>query len=160
MKDYAQQAAFHRAALLLGLTNGKEVLAWADHVIMQDADAPHGFVELSLVPADDLSELRHALQPMAALIESPLILPALFDRVRDDFHTGSRTAKDSLTVLSQVRGFMKVPAQLSEEIATLVNAHMLATAHVTGDISETETRVREWLNQFAGGESAFHKEFS
>lgn len=160
MKDYSQQAAFHRAALLLGLTNGKNVLAWADDVIMNDADAPGGFVELSLVPSDDLSELRHALQPMAARVESPLILPALLDRVRTDLQAGTRTAKDSLTVLGQARGFMKVPEPLSEEIQSLFNAHMLATARVTGDIPQIESRVHEWLSQFAGCESAFHKEFA
>ena len=159
MKDYSQQSAFHRAALLLGLTSGKDILAWADHVIMQDGDAPSGFVELSLIPADDLSELRHALQPMAARVESPLILPALIDRIRTDFDAGTRSARDSLTVLAQLRSFMKVPAELSEEIATLVNAHMLATARVTGDIPQLEIRLREWLNQFVGGESTFHEEY-
>lgn len=159
MKDYSQQAAFHRAALLLGLTNGKHVLEWADAVIMRDGDAPGGFVQLSLVPAEDLSELRHALYPLAARDESPLIVPALFDRVRADLDAGKRSAKDSLTVLQQARSLMKVPAPLSEELIALFNAHMLATAHVTGDISVIEVSVRDWLKQFAGSESAFHQEY-
>lgn len=160
MTDYSQQAAFHRAALLLGLTDGKTVLEWADAVIMRDGDAPGGFVQLSLVPADDLSELRHELFPLAARNESPLIVPALFDRVRADLDAGKRSAKDSLTVLQQARSLMKVPAPLSEELIALFNAHMLATAGVTGDIAEIEGRVRDWLKQFAGGESAFQQEHS
>lgn len=160
MKDYTQQAAFHRAALLLGLTTGKHVLEWADAVIMSDSDAPGGFVQLSLVPADDLSELRHELFPLAARVESPLIIPALFDRVRGDLEVGKRNVKDSLTVLEQARSLMKVPAPLSDELVALFNAHMLATAHVTGDIFEIEGRVRVWLEQFAGGESAFHQQYS
>lgn len=159
MKDYSQQAAFHRAALLLGLTSGKNVLEWADSIIMRDGDAPGGFVQLSLVPADDLSELRHELFPLAAREESPLIVPALFDRVRADLEAGTRNAKDSLTVLQQARSLLKVPAPFSEELITLFNAHMLATARVTGDVPEIESRLRVWLQQFAGGESAFHQEY-
>lgn len=159
MKDYSQQAAFHRAALLLGLTDGKTVLEWADAVIMRDSDAPGGFVQLSLVPADDLSELRHELFPLAARVESPLIVPALFDRVRADLEAGKRNTKDSLTVLQQARSLLKVPEPLAEELIALFNAHMLATARVTGDVSQIEEQVRVWLQQFAGGESAFHQEY-
>lgn len=159
MKDYSQQAAFHRAALLLGLTTGDRVVRWADSVIMHDHDAPGGFMQLSLVPAEDLSELRHALFPLAARDESPLIIPALFDRVRADLIDGKRNVKDSLTVLQQARSLLKVPAAPAEELISLFNAHMLATAQVTGDIPEIEARVRTWLEQFAGGESAFHQKY-
>jgi len=58
---FLQQAAYHRAALLFGLTTGDVVIAWADDIIAHDHENAAPFLDLSLIPPHDLSELRHAL---------------------------------------------------------------------------------------------------
>ncbi|MEO7999167.1 MAG: hypothetical protein ABI852_17060, partial [Gemmatimonadaceae bacterium] len=70
MTDIAREAAFHRAALLLGIESGADVVQWADNLIVDHAHVPKEILELSTVPPYDLSELRHALQPLAARGES------------------------------------------------------------------------------------------
>ena len=158
MRNYAQLASFHRAALLLGLTDGNTVIAWADEVIAHDTDAPAELFELTMVPPHDLSELRHALQPLAARGESLSVVRALLDRVRSDVVHGNRSVPDTITVLAQARRFLTVPAHYFDAIDTLQDDHMLAVGGVTGDVAVIEERARVWLNQFAGGESAFLEE--
>lgn len=167
MTNYPQHASLHRAALLMGLTNGASVIAWADDAIANDADAPAELFELAMVPPHDLSELRHALQPLAARAESRgevrgeslAVVRALLDRARNDLVQGKRSVLDTITVLAQARRFLTLPSEYLEVIDTLQDDHMLATAGITGDVADVETRVRCWLNQFAGGESAFLKAY-
>lgn len=158
MPDYTQLAAFHRAALLLGLTNGATVIAWADDIIARDADVPKQLLDLAMISPDDLSELRHALQPIAAPTESPALLHALFDRARADLASGRRSAADTITVLRQARSFLAVPTDEYDAIALLQNDHMLATAGVIGSVDAVVTRLDAWLAQFAGAEATFLEE--
>lgn len=158
MTNIPRQAAFHRAALLLGIESGADVVAWADNLIVEHADVPKQVRELSTIPPHDLSELRHALQPIAAPDDDELLLRALFDRVRRDVAEGTRTVKDSVTVLSQARSFLSLPLDYFTNIDTLQDDHMLAVAGVRGATPEVEQQVQQWLAQFEGSESEFHSQ--
>jgi hypothetical protein len=57
--------------------------------------------------------------------------------------------KDSVTILSQIRRNLAITAAVSDEIDTLEDDFMLASAGVTGDLASVEQRVREWLAQFS-----------
>src|ERR1700712_3520191 len=138
MSNYAQHASFYRAALLLGLVSGESVVLWADTIIASDADAPAGVLNLAMIPPDDLSELRHALLPLAAAVESPEIVRALFGITQRDYSSKQRDTKDTITVIRQARSFLPLPANYFEDIGTLQNDHMLATANVIGDENEVE----------------------
>lgn len=158
MTDIAREAAFHRAALLLGIESGADVVAWADNLIEENADIPKQVLELSTIPPHDLSELRHMLQPIAAPGEDEALLRALFDRVRRDRVNGTRSLKDSVTVLSQARSFLALPLEYFTSIDTLQDDHMLAIAGVRGVTAEIEQQVLLWLAQFEGSEQEFHSE--
>lgn len=158
MTNIPREAAFHRAALLLGIESGADVVAWADGIIAEHADVPKQILELSTIPAHDLSELRHALQPIAAPDDDALLLRALFDRVRRDVSEGARSVKDSVTVLSQARSFLSLPLDYFTNIDTLQDDHMLAVAGIGVATAEVEHQVQQWLAQFEGSETEFHSE--
>lgn len=158
MTDIAREAAFHRAALLLGIESGSDVVTWADNLIANNDDVPKQVLELSMVPPHDLSELRHALQPLAATQDDDLLLRALFDRVRQDVSDGKRSLKDSVTVLAQARSFLALPLEMFTNIDTLQDDHMLAMAGIGQTTESIEQQVTLWLAQFEGSENEFHSE--
>ncbi len=158
MTDIAREAAFHRAALLLGITSGADVVRWADNLIIEHAEVPKQVLELSTIPAHDLSELRHALQPIARPDDDALLLCALFDRVRGDAVNATRSVQDSVTVLAQARSFLSLPLEYFTDIDTLQDGLMLAIAGARGISAEVEQQVVVWLAQFEGSEAEFHSE--
>jgi hypothetical protein len=158
MQALRQIATFYRAALLLGIVSGDDVIAWADGVIARDADASAQLIDLSMIPPSDLSELRHALQPLTAETESLAILRALFDRARSDLESGRRGAKDTITVLYQARSLLALPADMSDDVALLQNDFMLANAGVIGNADAVIARLHAWIAPFAGSEAAFFEE--
>ena len=158
MNQRASEAAFHRAALLLGLTSGDAVIAWADDIIANDHENAAPFLDLSMIPPHDLSELRHALEHIATRTDSLGLLRALFDIARREELIGKRSAGDTITVLRQARSFLKLPDEYSLEIQKLDNDHMLARAGIEQDVTDVERRVRVWLAQFENAENEFFEE--
>ena len=155
MIDYSQEASFYRSALLLGLTTGDAVIAWADNIIANDAEAAEKFLDLSMIPSHDLSELRHALEPISAREDSVAMLRALFDIARRDLENGRRSAADTVTVVAQARSFLKLPMEISREVDQFAKDHMLAGAGIIHDKNDVETRLRAWLAQFENAEHEF-----
>lgn len=148
MADYRDQATFHRAALMLGLTSGEFVVAWADTILASDPEPPHAITEVALVPPGDLTALRAALQPLAAESESNAVLRALIGIAARDLARGRRSLRDTVTVLSQVRRGLSIPGAMQWAIDTLEDDYMLASAGVTNDLDVVEARVRAWLAPF------------
>jgi hypothetical protein len=151
---YREQATLYRAALLLGLVTCDTVVQWAEETVARENSVPHELLDVLLVAPGDLTALRFALQPLADGQESPAVLRSIFLIVLQDLNSGKRNAKDSVTILSQIRRNLAVTAAVSDEIDTLEDDFMLANAGVTGDVASVEQRVREWLAQFsAAGET-------
>jgi len=154
MHDYRRQATFHRAALLLGLVSGRDVVTWAHDVIEEASEVPPALLDLVLVPPHDLTGLRRALQPMSDDTESAEVVAALLDLTERDLASGRRSYGDTITILSQVRRFLTVPPDLLDDIDGLVDDFMLASAGVTGDVASVESRLVRWLTTFAGRRDA------
>ena len=151
---YREQATLYRAALLLGLVTCDTVVQWAEETVAREQSVPHELLDVLLVAPGDLTALRFALQPLADEKESAAVVRSVFLIVLHDLNSGKRNAKDSVTILSQIRRNLAVTAAVSDEIDTLEDDFMLANAGVTGDVASVEQRVREWLAQFsAAGET-------
>jgi hypothetical protein len=155
MDSYQSQATFYRAALLLGLVSGEHVVEWAARMLELDPAPPPELIDLALIPPTDLSALRSALQPLAAERESGSFVAALLDLARGDLQAGRRSMRDTVTVLRQIRGFLRVGPSLDAQLGTLTNDHMLAEAGVTNEIEQAGGRIGEWLSQFAGAARPF-----
>ena len=148
--DLRLHATYYRTALLLGLLKGEAVLEWAHDVIEHEASPPTGFLELAMIPAFDLSALRHALWPLGIDPEPPNVVRAVLGLIAADAASGRRTIPDTVTVLRQLRSLVSLPPELSETIGVLVNTHMLAIAGLGDRPAKSEDTIAQWLTQFSG----------
>lgn len=153
MSSCEHEATFYRAALLLGLVDGGEVIAWADAVIARDVAVPHALLDVSVTAPGDLSALRIALQPLARDDEAPDVVHAILDRARSDLERGRRNIGDTVTVLAQVRRFLTVTTAVVDALDAFQDDYMLAAAGVIGDVATIERNVRSWLAHYAGAEA-------
>jgi hypothetical protein len=144
---YSEQAALFRAALLLGLVKGDDVVGWADQVLGGDAAAPPSFVEIATTPADDLSRLRERLLEVCGAGESEAVVRRLLGLVQRDLASGRRGFRDTMTVLKQLRAFLKLPREMNEHVKGLGVAVALAPPG-TPEAASAEQRVRAWLAQY------------
>lgn len=118
----ALDATFHRTALLLGLTRGESVIVWAESVIAREDAPPHALLELAMVPAGDLSALRHALWPLCIDPEPMPVIERVLALVHDDLASERRSLDDTVTVLRQLRSMVRMPRPLYDAInVTLVD---------------------------------------
>ena len=144
-----QQATFLRAALLLGLVPGEAAIRWAEAIVEHDPDPPAALIEVTMTPAEDLTALRFALQPLADPTESAAITKAILALVRRDLMTRRRQLADTVTVLGQIRRHLVVSEAIRNDLDTLEDDFMLANAGVVGEVEASRTRIGEWLTQFA-----------
>ena len=142
-------ATFHRTALLLGLTTGDAVVAWADAALACDPSPPDALICVALVAPTDLSALRSALQPLAADPEPPEIVMAMISLLARDLASGRRSCADSCEVLRQLLRFLVLPAALHDEIESITTAHYLASHAVEGRLAAAERAVLDWLAPYA-----------
>ena len=139
-----EQATFYRAALLLGLIRGDHVIAWADRVLGADSDVAPALVEISTTPADDLTLLRQRLLLVGSERESETVVCALVGLVHQDLSSGRRSMGDTMTVLKQLRSFIKVSPELNDLLKTL-GVDVAITAPGSSERVAAEARVRAWL---------------
>ena len=154
MTLYRDRAAFYRAALLVGLVRGEEVIAWADEVIAADAPAPAAFIDIATTAPSDLTVLRHRLLMATDEHESPAVVGSLLGVVNRDLASGRRTLPDTMTVLKQLRAFIRVDRALNEQLKTL-GVDVALAAPGSPQRADAEQRVRGWLHQFDGTARTF-----
>ncbi len=151
---YRREAAFHRAALLLGLEAGPATIAWAEAALAAVDHPPAGLIEVAMTPAADLSALRHALAPIEE-VEPEGLTHALVDRAARDLNVGRRSLADTFTVLAQLRRGLTLAPDLEFRLAQFDNGYLLARARIAGDPVEAGTELEAWLGGFAGAEAAY-----
>ena len=137
-----QQATFYRAALLLGLASGDEVVRWAETVIAQVAVPPDDLLDLAMTSPDDLTALRAALRPIAAPTESAAVCRTILGVTAGDLASGRRSIRDTVTVLTQVAARLSIARAWAEDIDTLADDYTLATAQVAGHPAAAERAKR------------------
>jgi len=137
---YGVEATYYRTALLLGLIQGEEVHRWAERIIEKEASPPHELLELVSIPPTDLSALRYGLWPLAIEPEPPDVIRAMFGLLYADLISGRRAVEDTVTVLRQMRGMLRLPASIYADLNDALVAHGLAKA--------TGGTIGTWLQQF------------
>ena len=150
MSDYREQASFYRAALLLGLLPGSLVVRWADTAIDRDVGASAAFIEIAATPPTDITSLRHALLQLCEEKPSEMVMRALFGLVERDLASGRRSLRDTMTVIRQIRGFLRLSPTLNDQLRSLGVDFALASRD--GDTTEFERRLYDWLQKYAGAE--------
>ena len=142
------QATFYRAALLLGLVRGDEVVRWADAELARAQNPPAALCDVALTPTGDgsaLTALRAALRPLADEREPPAVVERLLRNVTEDFSSGRRNARDTITLLGQMRDSVVMSDELREQLHPFSIQNMFASVGAKGSIGDVEARLREWL---------------
>lgn len=134
-------AGFYRAALLLGLVRGEDVVRWADDMIGRGPAAPAPLVEIAMTAPDDLTVLRQGLFDIAGEGEPVEVVHRLFALVHEQLSSGRRSFNDTMTVLKQLRAFLKLDRDLNEHLKAL-------GVDVALGRDGAESRVRAWLQTF------------
>jgi hypothetical protein len=137
-----------RAALLLGLVQGRDVVGWADQVLAGDAAAPPAFIEIATTPPDDLTLMRERLLEVCGAGESEAVVRRLLGLVHRDLASGRRSFADTRTVLKQLRAFVTVTRDFNEQLKALGVAVGLAPPG-SPEAAAAEQCVRDWLGLFA-----------
>lgn len=153
--EAAQQAAFYRTALWLGLVRGAEVVQWAETLLVAAPDAPAALVDLAVVDAEDVSGLRHALLRLGPERPPWPVVQAIFGLVGRQLTAGTRTVADTCTVLMQARQWLPLPPDLADELKQFELARMGALA--AGPVIDLDARVHAWLAPYAGLDTPFTK---
>ena len=136
----AEEAAVYRAALLLGLVRGDDVIKWADAVLAADESAPVAFAEIATTPPEDITALRRQLFEIAGEGNSGFVVHRVIGLVHRDLASGRRSFADTMTVLKQLRAFLKLDRELNEHLKSL-------GVDVALGRDGAEQRVRDWLRQ-------------
>ena len=135
------EAAFYRAALLLGLVRGEDVVRWADEVLGREADAPSPLVELSTIEPDSITALRQQLFELSGEGETNEVVGRVLGLVQRDLASGRRSFDDTRTVLKQLRAFLKLNRDLNEQLKEFgVDLGLWREG--------AEQRVRDWLRRY------------
>lgn len=154
MSAYIEQATFFRAALLLGLIRGERVIGWADRVLASDDAAPEAFADIATTAASDLTLLRQRLLLVGSERESEAVVRGLAGLVHRDLASGRRAINDTMTVLKQLRAFVKTTPALNDTLKTL-GVGFAMTAPGSPERVEAEARVRAWLAEHDGDARPF-----
>jgi len=88
---------------------------------------------------------RAALRPIADDHESPAVIARLLGIVTDDFTNGRRNAKDTITLLGQMRDNVAMSDALREALHPFGIQNMLASVGAKGSIEDVEARLKAWL---------------
>ncbi len=143
--DHRDEATYLRAALLLGLVSCEQVVTWAMLTVEEEAAPSAEMIDLSLTPPE-LTALREALRPLAALVENPETCVRLLDAAAEDYLEGRRALADTLTVLQQLARNVPIPDAWAHAIKELIDDHMLTQAGVPGQRGEIAPRLERWLH--------------
>ena len=146
--DDAEQAAFYRTALFLGLVRGETVVRWADDVLAGSADAPEAFVEIASIPAGNLTALRLALLQVGDEHAPLRVIGAVLGLIGRHFESGQRSFGDTMTVLKQMRGSVRLTPDLVDDMRRFEIQLVRWTA--MGDTTALESRVRQWFEPYEG----------
>jgi transcriptional antiterminator Rof (Rho-off) len=151
--DQAERASFYRLALFLGLLPGEFVVGWADRVLARTGQPVAAFVEIATIPASDLTALRLALLGLCGERESAGVVKAVLGLIGRHLVTGRRSLTDTITVLMQMRGSVRLSADLADDLRRFEVDFFRASR--TGDMAALERDLQLWLACYEGAESPF-----
>jgi hypothetical protein len=147
------RAAFYRTALLLGLLRGERVVQWADDEIARSTTPLLLFVELATTPPDDLTAMRQVLFGLSGESPSVAVIQAVLGLIGQHFASGGRSVTDTVTVLGQLRGMVRLPPDIVDDLRRL-ELESMRTAR-SGDTATLQAMVSRWIEPFTGREGPF-----
>lgn len=146
--DIRFEAAFLRAALLLGLIDEREVNAWAE-ALLETATESVGLLAEVALAQPELTTVREALRPLAEPSTRRELEPALLAFLAIDPVAAAFAAPDWIRLLEQLRREEIFSPTISSAIKRFKDRWMLASAGVSAQPS-LSVELHEWLTSARG----------
>jgi hypothetical protein len=145
MNDIQFEAAYLRAALLVGLVDEREVPAWAIDRSTSSDEAASRLTDVMLAPTE-LTAMREALRPLGERVADHRVAPALLVAVAVEHAAGGRPTADCLRILAHIRREFPLDAHVSASIKEFEDRSMLAAAGMRGERAPTSEEIEAWLD--------------
>lgn len=144
--DLSHSAAFLRTALLLGIIREREVIEWAETMLLQQ-QLHHGALADVAGSAAELTALREALGPLAQAVDSQHIAQAILAFLARDETCRSLPVFSLVRILSDLRREHELPMELDDSIKAFSDRWMLGTAGVGVETAPTAEEIHAWLHR-------------
>lgn len=141
------EAAYLRAALLIGIVREDDVTEWAQlrlATIEASDPAAAALIEL-LLGEEALSPMREALRPLEAGVELTGLTLALLAGIAIDDALTPRTVADRLRLLGLLRREMTLPSTVADAIDGFRERAMLCDANVGHARAPDRDELQAWL---------------
>ncbi len=141
------EAAFLRAALLLGLIHEADVADWAGRrIATATQDAAH-LADVLLTRAE-LTAMRDVLRPIGAGVSEDCIVQALLAAIATDPAYQEHPVRTQLAVLGQLRREFSLPSSVAAAIKAFEDRLMLADVKQPGESPPSRAELVAWLSTF------------
>jgi hypothetical protein len=142
--DLAFEAAFLRAALLLGVVHERDVAAWAESLLLLHED-PRGVLSDIAMTRVELTAMRDALWPLAEGADADTVCAALLTFLAEDPASRALGMDDAVRVLSLMRTEFRIPPEGRWSAKALEDRHMLAAGGSTRFVAPARDELDAWL---------------
>ncbi len=136
------EAAYLRAALLVGLAHERDIPAWADSHIADGGEWTTRLADVTLAPVE-LSAMRDALYPIAKDADPGAVLQKVFQGFRD--LDPLPKAADLIRRLTLLRPEFKLAQDVDAVIKGFAGKAMLVQGNVPGAVMPTLAEIAAWL---------------
>ncbi len=143
----ADEAAYLRAALLVGLVHEGDVSAWAQRRLAQLDASTRSAIQLTdlLLSEEALSPMREALRPLEGVVDHPRLSATLLAGISADGALVTRSVADRLRVLGLLRREFVLAPDLTASIDGFIERAMLADATVGVSRAPDSAELQSWL---------------
>jgi hypothetical protein len=141
---YSEQASFYRIALQLGLISGRTVVEWAEKCIENESSIPHSLIDISETSEWDITRFRHLL--LEVCLDEKVNITIVYKILRIiylDIKNNKRNLNDTMTVLTQMRQFVKIDPIISEQIKKFE----IQYGTIPGELIK-DNSIEQWLMNF------------
>ncbi len=145
----AEQAAFLRAAIMLGLLPSGSAIGWADSVVERSAEPPSAIYDLALTPPTNWARVRDALGAIAdaplGQAESDSVVRAILDLLRADVLACRRGLGEVVALVYRMSCTLAVPGSVRWEMLALEEDYAIVSEGIAGDWPTITAIARDWL---------------
>jgi hypothetical protein len=145
VRDVSFEAAFLRAALLVGLVHERDVPEWAIDLISIEDSTAERLADVLVAPVE-LSPMREVLRPLATGADPQAVAGALLTSIALSTHSATGAALDSLRVLDHLRKEKQFNPPIAEAIEAFAQRAWLSGAGVRGNTAPSGDELAAWLN--------------
>ncbi len=144
----SHEAAYLRAALLLGLVHEPDVAEWAQvRLARLDASVPAAALLTDVLLAEEaLSPMREALRPLEGGVDSAQLTDTLLAGIAVDDALAERSVADRLRVLGLLRREFHLPRGVVDAINGFIERAMLADANIDAARAPRGSELQQWLD--------------